>query len=131
MKLRYATLPIPFRLIATHPWFVVWDADGCHRWEVWQEKNAGGWSIGHMHRDRDRPDAGVGGGSMRVAAEWTGAEAAAIEAVLKNVTDYPQCERYCPWPGPNRNTFAQWVLARAGIRHRLGWRAFGKRYPAG
>ena len=65
-----------------------------------------------------------------VNAEWIGAEAAAIKAVLeKNVSDYPHRERYLAWPGPNSNTFASWVLRRAGIRHRMGWRALGKGYP--
>ena len=130
VQLRYATLPSALRPFATHHWFVLWNDDGCHRWEVWQTKNAGGRSIGHVHCDRDGPDAGVGGGPMRIAAEWDGAEAEAIETVLRNVRDYPHCDHYRPWPGPNSNTFASWVLRRAGVPHRLGWRSFGKRYPA-
>jgi hypothetical protein len=129
IQLRYATLPSPLGLFAAHYWFVMWDAEGCHRWEVWQTKNAGGRSIGHVHCDLRPPDAGVGGGPARIAAEWTGAEAAAIEAVLENVSGYPHRERYRVWPGPNSNTFASWVLRRAGIRHRLGWMALGKRFP--
>ena len=130
VELRYATLPSPLGLFSAHYWFVVSDTDGSHRWEVWQTKNAGGWSIGHVHRDLKPPDAGVGGGPARLGAEWTGFEAAAIRAVLQNVSEYPHRERYLVWPGPNSNTFAAWVLRRAGIRHRLGWMALGKRYPA-
>ena len=130
VQLRYATLPSPLSLIAVHYWFVVWDADGCHRWEVWQTKNAGGRSIGHVHCDRAGPDADVGGGPKRVGAEWTGAEATAIESVLKNVTAYPHYDHYRPWPGPNSNTFVSWMLHRAGIDHRLGWKALGQRYSA-
>ena len=130
IQLRYATLPVPLGFFAVHYWFVVWDAEGCHRWEVWQTKNAGGSSIGYVHCDRDAPDAGVGGGGMRVDAEWTGAEATAIAAVLKNASGYPHCERYRPLPGPNSNTFVSWVLRRAGIKHRLRWKALGKRYRA-
>ena len=129
VQLRYATLPSPLGLFSAHYWFVVWDADGAHRWEVWQTRNAGGWSSGHVHRDLKPVDAGVGGGPARLGAEWTDDEAAAIKAVLQNVSDYPHRERYRAWPGPNSNTFASWVLRRAGIRHRLGWRALGKRYP--
>jgi hypothetical protein len=82
-----------------------------------------------VHCDLKTPDARVGGGPARLGAEWTGAEAAAIKAVLQNVRDYPHRERYLAWPGPNSNTFASWVLRRAGICHRLGWMALGKRYP--
>ena len=52
----------------------------------------------------------------------------AFKAVLENVSGYPHRRRYLAWPAPNSNTFASWVLRRAGIRHRLGWMALGKRY---
>jgi hypothetical protein len=130
-ELRHATLPPPLNLIAAHYWFVVWDCTGCHRWEVWQTSNAGGArSIGHVHCDLKPIDAGVGGGPMRIAARWTGEEASAIAAVLRDAHSYPHCERYRAWPGPNSNTFVAWVLRRAGVSHRLGVRALGKRYPA-
>jgi len=41
---------------------------------------------------------------------------------------YPFCDRYLPWPGPNSNTFAAWVLEQAGIEHALGWKAIGRNY---
>ena len=129
VQLRYATLPGLLGLVAAHYWLVVWDAEGCHRWEVWQTKNAGGRSIGHVHCDLKAPDAGVGGGPARLAAEWTGQEADAIARVLKEAARYPHRERYVAWPGPNSNTFVSWVVRRAGIGHRLGWMALGKRYP--
>lgn len=129
VQLRYASLPSLLGLIAVHYWFVVWDDDGCHRWEVWQTKNAGGRSIGHVHCDLKHPDADVGGGPTRIAAEWEGAQAAAIQAVLEKVAAYPNCHRYWWWPGPNSNTFAAWVLRKAGIKHALGPMALGKRFP--
>jgi len=130
VELRWATLPLPLRLIAAHYWFVVWDEEGCHRWEIWQTKHAGGHSIGHLHRDLKPIDAGVGGGPMRIAARWTGDDAQAIAAVLRRAHAYPHCERYLAWPGPNSNTFVAWVLRCAGVSHRLSWRALGKRYHA-
>jgi len=129
VQLRYATLPSLLGLFAAHYWFVVWDADECHRWEVWQTKNAGGRSIGHVHCDLKDPDAGVGGGPSRIAAEWSGAEAASIKAVLDGVAEYPFCGKYRYWPGPNSNTFAAWVLRKAAVKHALGPMALGKRYP--
>jgi hypothetical protein len=130
VQLRYATLPSVLRLIAAHYWFVVWDATGCHRWEVWQTRNAGGTSIGHLHCDLKHPDAHVGGGPMRVAAEWSGEEAQAIARVLAAAGAYPHRDRYLAWPGPNSNTFVAWVLRSARVHQRLGWMALGKRYPA-
>ena len=61
VELRYAPLPF-IGAIAVHYWFVVTDEAGaCHRWEVWQTKNAGGTSIGHVHCDLKSLDAVVGG----------------------------------------------------------------------
>src|SRR5512134_2097050 len=84
VQLRYAPLPL-IGAIAVHYWFVVTDeATGeAHRWEVWQTKNAGGRSIGHVHCDLKKPGDGVGGGPSRIVREWRGGEAQAIDAVLQ------------------------------------------------
>jgi uncharacterized protein DUF3750 len=129
VQLRYATLPSVLGLFAAHYWFVVWDGDECHRFEVWQTKNAGGRSIGHVHCDLKHPDAGVGGGPARTAAEWTGESAVRIRDVLLEANAYPFCHKYRYWPGPNSNTFAAWVLRKARVQHKLGPMALGKRYP--
>lgn len=82
-----------------------------------------------MHCDLKHPDADVGGGATCIAAEWTGSEAAAIKAVLDRVAEYPFCDKYRYWPGPNSNTFAAWVLRKARVKHALGPMALGKRFP--
>jgi hypothetical protein len=128
--LRYAPLPV-IGAFAVHYWFVVFDEGGAyHRWEVWQRKNAGGVSIGYLHCDLKEPDAGVGGGPARMEAEWSGEEARRIKAVLEKAKDYPYCELYRYWPGPNSNTFAAWVLRQAGVNHPLDRKAIGRNYRA-
>jgi hypothetical protein len=130
VQLRYASLPYIFGVLADHYWFVMFDetSGACHRWEVWQTKNAGGYSVGHVHCDLKAPDADVGGGPSRIAAEWRGAEARALRRVLERPAAYPHCQRYRYWPGPNSNTFAAWVLRQAGIEFRLHRRAIGRKY---
>lgn len=130
VQLRYASLPSVFGLVADHYWFVVFEegTGACHRWEVWQTTNAGGHSIGHVHCDLKDPDADVGGGSTRVAAEWRGAKARSLRDVLKRPEAYPHCHFYRYWPGPNSNTFAAWVLRAAEVDYPLGWRAIGRKY---
>jgi hypothetical protein len=81
-----------------------------------------------VHRDLKGPDEGVGGGPARTAARWEGEMARRVAGVLRRVEDYPYCERYRYWPGPNSNTFAAWVLREAGLEHSLHWKAFGKNY---
>jgi hypothetical protein len=128
VQLRYASLPGPIGLIASHYWFVVFEGAEAHRWEVWQRKDAGGRSVGHLHCDLKPPDAGVGGGPVCIDAEWTGAQALSIKKVLDEAHAYPFCHRYRYWPGPNSNTFAAWVLRQAGIRHALARRAIGRNF---
>ena len=129
VELRYAPLPV-IGIIAWHYWFVVTDEQGCHRWEVWQTKNAGGSCIGHVHCDLKRPQDGVGGGPSRVAAQWSGEPALRIARVLAEVESYPYCETYRYWPGPNSNTFVAWVLRQAGIDEALDPRGIGRNYRA-
>jgi Protein of unknown function (DUF3750) len=130
VQLRYATLPHVLRAVAVHYWFVVWDpaARQWHRWEVWQTKDAGGQSLGHVHRDLRHPDAGVGGGAYHLAAEWGGSAAQAIWSVLQKAQAYPHRDHYRAWPGPNSNTFVAWVLREAGLHYALDPRAIGKDY---
>ena len=128
VQLRHASLPGILGLFASHYWFVVLDGGEAHRWEVWQTRNAGGRSIGHVHCDLKPPDAGVGGGPMHIDAEWSGAQAEKIAAVLEAAASYPHCHRYHYWPGPNSNTFAAWVLRQAGVHHPLARRAIGHSY---
>ncbi|MEP0060720.1 MAG: DUF3750 domain-containing protein [Rhodopirellula bahusiensis] len=40
-------------------------------------------------------------------------------------TTYPWKERYRIYPGPNSNTYVQWIL---GSQYTLGWRGIGRRY---
>ena len=128
VELRYATLPFPAGALAVHYWFVVFRENACTRWEVWQTKNAGPHCIGHVHRDLKGADDGVGGGPARVAAHWEGQSAKEIADVLQSIENYPYCEQYRYWPGPNSNTFAAWVLRQAGVAQPLHWKAFGKNY---
>ena len=131
VQLRYASLPHGLGVVADHYWFVVTDEGSGerHRWEVWQSPDAGGRSVGHVHCDLKEPDAHVGGGPTRIAAVWHGQEARALRAVLERPDDYPNCHRYHYWPGPNSNTFAAWVLRKAGIDYALPWRAIGAGFP--
>jgi uncharacterized protein DUF3750 len=130
VQLRHASLPSVLRAMAVHHWFVASDplTGRWERWEVWQDPDAGGTNWGHVHRDLMAPGRGVGGGPASVAAEWRGAAAEAIYDVLSRPEDYPYCSRYHAWPGPNSNTYAAWVLERAGVTYDLDPRAIGKDY---
>lgn len=111
---------------ADHHWFVVSTPWAIDRWEVWQTAGAGGESWGHLHRNLLPPAAGVGNGPGRMLTRWHGDEAGALaERIETAPRDYPWCSRYRAWPGPNSNTFVQWVLQNA---YTLGRRGIGGRY---
>lgn len=129
VRLFSATIPGLLRFIAAHYWFVVCDETGVYRFEVWQRANSGGRSVGHVHCNLMPPEADVGGGPTKLAATWHGEEAWRIRQVLAKADSYPFCYKYRYWPGPNSNTFANWVLHTARIKHALGPKALGKRYP--
>ena len=131
VQLKFASLPAPLGLLAVHYWFNVREplAGRCDRWEVWQSRDAGGRSAGHLHCNLKAPEDGVGGGPARLAAEWRGAAALRLKATLEEAeARYPFRDRYLPWPGPNSNTFVAWVLRRADVDFRLPWNAIGRNY---
>ena len=125
VELRSAPLPSLLGRFASHYWFVVFRDGRVDRWEVWQTRNAGGRAVGHVHCNLKPPDAGVGGGPMRLECHWEGDGAAAIARVLEATHAYPFCQRYHYWPGPNSNTYAAWVLRQAGIDYPFPRRAIG------
>lgn len=125
VQLKFASLPAPLGLVAVHFWFNA----GNDRWEVWQRRDAGGTSFGHLHCNLKAPDEGVGGGPARLAGEWRDGTAVRLkEALEDSARSYPYLYRYRPWPGPNSNTFVAWVLRRAGIDDRLPWKAIGRNF---
>lgn len=125
VELRAARIPI-IGFFAHHHWFVV-DRGGVRdRWEVWQSARAGGTAWGHLHRNLKRPDAGVGFGPSWLVQMWEGGAAVALARRIEDSPQtYPWRGRYLPWPGPNSNTYVQWVL---GTTLRLGPHAPGRNY---
>jgi|SRR6056297_596987 len=111
---------------AEHHWLVVCRDSNADRWEVWQTPRECQTSWGHLHRNLMPPSAGVGNGPGRIIRRWTG-EAAVYLAyrIEASPTAYPWVDRYRVFPGPNSNTYVQWVL---GPLYTLGWRGFGRRY---
>lgn len=123
--LRAARIPV-IGTLAHHHWFVISRAIGHDRWEVWQRRGAGGQSWGYLHKNLLPDDSGVGNGPSWIVQTWTGEEAIMLAKRIERTPEtYPWRDRYWAWPGPNSNTFAQWVLAEY---FSLGWQGLGKRW---
>jgi hypothetical protein len=119
--------PIPgLGRFAEHHWLVVCRETHADRWEVWQTPSQCDTSWGHLHRNLRRPSSGVGNGPGRIIQRWTGDDAVFLALRTESSpAAYPWRDRYRIFPGPNSNTYVQWVL---GPLHTLGWRGFGRRY---
>jgi len=100
------------------------------RWEVWQTANVvttdKGESWDHLHRDLMPPEQGVRNGPAYKLQDWTGDIAAKLtDRIRKSPESYPWCSKYRYWPGPNSNTYVQWVLHGT---HELSRKGLGKHY---
>ena len=128
IELRAAKIPGIGR-IAVHYWFVIHQHGQTERWEVWQKPGQNQSSWGHLHKNLLAFDRGVGNGDSWVEASWQGDEAAKFIAVLSRCAkDYPDKYRYHYWPGPNSNTYVQWVLNQVGCEHQLLPQGIGKNH---
>jgi hypothetical protein len=127
VTLRAARIPY-IGFVARHHWLEVTRGDRCDRWEVWQRVDAGGDSWGYLHRNLLPPGQGVGNGPSWLVDTWEGEGAEALAARIEaSIEDYPWCHRYWFWPGPNSNTYVQWVLDG---NLALGRKAPGKWYAS-
>ena len=125
VELRAARIPVIGRF-AHHHWLVVIEGGQATRWEVWQHRHAGGESWGYLHRNLLPWAAGVGNGPSWPVHVWQDAAARDLaDRLARAPQDYPWRDRYWAWPGPNSNTFAQWVL---GERFALPWQGIGRRW---
>jgi len=112
--------------IAVHHWFVISYAQTEIRWEVWQSTNAGPECWGHLHRNLMPPRFWPHKDTPVLHREWSGQDAQRIAARIQaSPEQYPWCQQYRYWPGPNSNTYVQWILLN---EYKLGWKAAGRGY---
>ncbi len=124
-----AALPHPMGALARHPWIAV-RASGERDWERWEVMCcADGGPLGTVERSHVDPlsDHGAGGGDVRIHGVWSGRAAEPLVACVRSEAPaYPQRDRYRAWPGPNSNTFVDWVLRRCDIPVALPAPSIGK-----
>ena len=133
VELRAAKIPGWSGVVADHHWYLVLRGvngahyDTCDRWEIWQHSDQNDSCWGHLHKNLLLPCQGVGNGPSRALKQWVNDDATSIiETIESSPNSYPFNNKYGYWPGPNSNTFAQWVVRD---RIKLGLRAWGKLYP--
>ena len=133
VELRAARIPGWSGLVADHHWLLILTGvvgrqyQACDRWEIWQHPNQNQMCWGHLHKNLLRPCQDVGNGKSRSVKIWDGDDAKClIHRLEQSPQNYPYNDFYRYWPGPNSNTFAQWIVRD---KMRLGRRAVGKWFP--
>lgn len=120
----YSPLPIPLNFVAVHNWLVVKAPnEEPVRWEVWQHQHCCHESWGHLHKNLFFPHQGISRNYFpfgrckgkywepRIASYLEGISAKHIvKFIQSNARQYSQKNRYVFWPGPNSNTFVQWII---------------------
>ena len=117
VELRAATIPGLPGLVADHHWLLVsretetGRVEACDRWEVWQRANRNASCWGHLHKNLLQPYQGVGNGPSRLIQKWINNDALLLAEKIESSPEYyPFLDSYKYWPGPNSNTYAQWVV---------------------
>ena len=133
VELRAAKIPSFPGIFADHYWLLVFHSGDdnhlqkCDRWEIWQEAHCNESCWGHLHKNLLAPYQGVGNGPSRLVQKWIDKEAVSIiEKIESSPETYPFINKYRYWPGPNSNTFAQWIVQGNAT---LCSRAIGRNFP--
>ena len=132
VELRAAKIPGLAGIIADHYWLLILRSveekhdQTCDRWEVWQHSDQNDSCWGHLHKNLLTPFQGVGNGSSHLIKQWMDDEALSIAKKIEaSPRTYPFTKKYRYWPGPNSNTYAQWIVSD---KMKLSIRAIGKNF---
>ncbi len=132
-------LPFPMNFIAIHTWFVFSDRqNNVSRWEVWQKKSPAQQRWGYIHCNLFKPFQGIVSNPIfrshywhsSPLHYWEGELAIQLSQILVESSSlYPNRNKYLVWPGPNSNTYTQWILNQFSDKSwPLPKRAIGARF---
>jgi hypothetical protein len=114
---------------ATHTWFVVKEA-GSHDFDRWEVSLHHGEPYGYIYKNLREPEQHIGSYGVFVQAELIGEEAEPVVEFVENESpNYPCRDFYFFLPGPNCNTYGQWVLDNTGWDVDLPFTSLGKDAP--
>lgn len=126
-----AALPEPIDGLARHPWIALRD-ERAQQWERWEVMCcARDTPLGTVRRTSTSPlsDYGAGGGDVRIHGVFRGQRAEAmIECMRREAPRYPYRDVYRAWPGPNSNTFVDFMSRKCSIPVDLPAGSIGKDY---
>lgn len=123
-----AALVEPMNDLARHPWIAVKRPGGqWERWEVMCCPNSSPMSTVQRSNVDPLSDYGGGGGDVHVHGVFGGKRAAKmIECIEREGPRYPHRNTYRAWPGPNSNTFVDYMARACDIPVDLPATSIGK-----
>lgn len=118
-----------YSTFAEHGWFDVRGKDGWTRVEVISQNS--GVRIQRIPTPEAHSDERFGGRQVHVLGLYKGESARVMgDALLARAPDFPYADYYSPWPGPNSNTFVDWLSKEvSGLAVVPYPTALGKDYP--
>lgn len=126
-----AALGGPLVGVARHPWVALRERNG-QLWERWEVMCCpDGGEHGTVRRTHIDPldDHGGGGGDVRLHGVWRGRQAERIIACVREAAPrYPYRDEYLVWPGPNSNTFVDYLIRACDLHVELPATAIGRSY---
>jgi hypothetical protein len=108
----------PINDLARHPWVALREKGAWERWEVMCCPSEPPLPMGTVEKSGIGPlvDHGGGGGDVRVHGVFEGERAREMIACVRaRAPRYPYRHSYVVWPGPNSNTFVDWLLRACSI----------------
>jgi hypothetical protein len=117
-------------LVADHTWVSVKPAGG----QLYTVYQVIGWRLRRgqsvLSIEQGVPDRHWYGAAPVLYHELRGTAAEPlIERIARAADDYPHAREYSMWPGPNSNSFVQWILLEVPeLAAELPWRAWGKNW---
>jgi hypothetical protein len=122
---------VPVGKLARHPWFVVRGA-GESEWERWEiVASVSGGDFGTVDRNSDDAFTYYSGyeEDVRIHGMLRGAQAQRfIDCLRTESPRYRHRDTYRVWPGPNSNTYVDYMLRKCNMHADLPSTAIGKDY---
>ena len=133
-------LPYPLNFII-HTWFVTSNKGKISRWEIWQSKNKCKTSWNHLHLNLFPTSEGMRKSYFtskyiynstlinKIEGNKNSTAHKMLNLIEKESKNYPYNNKYFPFPGPNSNTFTQWIIDQfPKANFKLPKNALGKKY---
>ena len=130
---------LPIRL-ATHVWIVTVYNGIINRWDILHKEQPAEKCVGHLHKNFQKPFQGLPKYYFENKEHWNSSLVGFVSGkkesvahtvftfVEKQITTYQYTTSYVMLPGPNSNSFVQWVIDSFSLPIVLPATALGKNY---